>query len=687
MNAPLRTAPSVCPHDCTSTCALDVEILDARTVGRVRGAMRNSYTGGVICEKVARYAERVHHPDRLLHPLVRNGPKGAGQWKPVSWEEALDRVAEAFIGKAARHGSESVWPYFYAGTMGLVQRDGIQRLRHAMKYSRWFSTICVTLSDTGWIAGVGSKRGVDLREAAQHADVVVIWGGNPVNTQVNVMQHAMAAKKRGAKLVVVDPYRTGTAEKADLHLAPRPGTDGALACAVMHVLFAEGFADWEYLRRYTDCPDDFAAHVRTRTPEWAAQITGLPEQTIVEFARLYGRNKRSYIRCHHGFSRSRNGAANMHAVTCLPAVTGAWQHPGGGALYGHTGIYPLDRSLIEGLDVVDRSVRELDQSRLGPILTGDADALKGGPPVTALLVQNTNPAMVCPELHKVHAGLARDDLFTCVHEQFMTETAAFADVVLPATTFLEHDDFYTASGHTTFQVTRKLIEAPGEARENHHVICELAKRLGAQHPGFEMSVWEIMDETLRRSNMWDAQTNYERGGQDFAYPFERMHFLDGFDTADRKFHFHADWQRFGGRWQEMPLLPDHLDVIDRATAEKPYRLVAAPARTFLNSTFTETPSSVKREQRPTVLIHPEDCIGLGVSEGDRVRLGNERGEVIVHVMPRTGSQRGVVVVEGIWPNRYFENGIGINSLTSAEPGWPNGGAVFHDTAVWIRRSA
>lgn len=686
MNAPYRIAPSVCPHDCTSTCALDVEIVDAHTIGRVRGSQRNPYTAGVICEKVARYAERVHHPDRLTHPLLRTGAKGpGGQWRRISWDEALDRVAEAFIEQAARHGGETVWPYFYAGTMGLVQRDGIQRLRHAMKYSRWFSTICVTLSDTGWIAGVGAKRGVDLREAAEHADLVVIWGGNPVNTQVNVMQHAMAAKKRGAKLVVVDPYRTGTAEKADLHVAPRPGTDGALVCGMMHVLFAEGFADWDYLRRYTDCPDELAAHVRTRTPEWASAITGLPAATIVEFARLYGRTPRSFIRCHHGFSRSRNGAANMHAVVCLPAVTGAWQHKGGGALYGHTGIYPLDRSLIEGLDVVDRSVRELDQSRLGPILTGDAEALKGGPPVTALLVQNTNPAMVCPELNKVHAGLAREDLFTCVHEQFMTETAAFADVVLPATSFLEHDDFYTASGHTTFQVTRKLIEPPGEARENHFVICELAKRLGARHPGFEMSVWEIMDATLRRSGMWDAQTNYERGGQDFAYPFERMHFLDGFDTADRKFHFRADWQRFGGRWQEMPVLPDHLDVIDRATADKPFRLVAAPARTFLNSTFTETPSSVKRERRPTALLRPEDCAELGVAEGDRVQLGNERGAVIVHVEPQEGQQRGVVIVEGIWPNRYFENGLGINALTSAEPGWPNGGAVFHDTAVWVRR--
>ena len=685
MNAPLRVAPSVCPHDCTSTCALDVAIVDARTIGRIHGGKRNTYTAGVICEKVARYAERVHHPDRLTHPLLRNGPKGSNNWKRIAWDEALDRVADAFTEKAAQHGAATVWPYFYAGTMGLVQRDGIQRLRHAMKYSRWYSTICVTLADTGWVAGVGAKRGVDLREAAEHADLIVIWGGNPVHTQVNVMAHAMAAKKRGAQLVVVDPYRTATAEKADLHIAPLPGTDGALACAMMHVLFAEGFADWTYLRRYTDHPDKLAAHLLTRTPEWAAAITGLPAASIIEFARLYGRTKRSFIRCHHGFSRSRNGAANMHAVVSLPAVTGAWQHQGGGALYGHTGIYPLDRTLIEGRDVEDQTIRELDQSRLGPILTGDADALKGGPAVTAMLVQNTNPAMVCPDLNLVHAGLAREDLFTCVHEQFMTETAAFADVVLPATTFLEHDDFYTASGHTTFQVTRKVIEPLAEARENHFVICELARRLGAQHPGFTMSAWEIMNETLRKSGMWDAQTNLDRGGQDFTRPFETMHFLDGFDTPDRKFHFSPDWERFGGRWQEMPTLPDHFDVIDHATADKPFRLVAAPARTFLNSTFTETSSSVKRERRPTALIHPDDCAELGVAEDDCVQLGNQRGEIIVHVTPQDGQQRGVVVVEGIWPNRYFVNGVGINALTSADPGWPNGGAAFHDTAVWIRR--
>jgi anaerobic selenocysteine-containing dehydrogenase len=682
--APLDVVPSVCPHDCTSTCALEVERLDPRTIGRVRGSSRNTYTRGVICEKVARYAERVHHPDRLLHPLKRVGPKGAGQFARISWDEALDTVAIEFSRRAAASGPEAVWPYYYAGTMGLVQRDGINRLRHVMRYSRWFSTICVTLSDAGWVAGTGAKRGVDLREVGDHSDLVVIWGGNPVHTQVNVMTHVMAAKRRGATLVVVDPYRTATAERADLHLALRPGTDGALACAVMHVLFRDGLADWAYLRRYTDCPDDLAQHVRARPPEWAAAITGLSVAEIIDFAHRYGRTRRSFIRCHHGFSRSRNGAANMHAVSCLPAVTGAWQHPGGGALYGQTAIYPLDRTLIEGLDSADRSIRALDQSRLGAVLTGDREALGGGPPVTAMLVQNTNPAMVCPDLNRVHRGLARDDLFLCVHEQFLTETAAFADIVLPATTFLEHDDFYTASGHTYFQVARKVIDPPGECRENHQVICALARRLGASHPAFSMSAWDIMDRTLKASGMWDAETNWRRGGQDLAPPFETAHFLDGFATPDRRFHFRPDWVRFGGRWREMPALPDHFDVIDGPTADKPFRLVAAPARTFLNSTFTETPSSVQRERRPTALLHPEDCAAIGVADGDRVRVGNERGEVLVHAAARAGQARGVVVIEGLWPSKSFENGVGINALTSADPGYPHGGAVFHDTAVWIQ---
>ena len=410
---PLDIVSSVCPHDCPSACALDVERTDARTLGRVRGAAAQDYTRGVVCPKVARYAESQHHPARLSQPLRRVGEKGIGlaAFRPISWYEAFDEVAEALTRATQRHGSEAVWPYYYAGTMGLVQRDGINRLRHVMRYSREDLTICNALSDAGWFAGVGAKRGVDGRELAK-SDLIVVWGGNPVSTQVNVMTHvATARRERGAQLVVVDPYRTATAARADLHLAPLPGTDGALACAVMHVLFKEGYADRDYMTRYADDPAGLEAHLKTRTPAWASEITGLPEDEIVGFARLYGRTKRSYIRVGYGFSRSRNGSAQLFAVSCLPAVTGAWAHEGGGALYSNLGLVAIDHTLIEGLDQLDPTTRMLDQSRIGPVLTGDPRDLGDGPSVTALFVQNTNPMVVAPESRLVHRGFARSDLF------------------------------------------------------------------------------------------------------------------------------------------------------------------------------------------------------------------------------------------------------------------------------------
>ena len=484
---PIEIVSSACPHDCPSTCALEIERIDAHSIGRIHGAKDNSYTDGVVCAKVARYAERVHHRDRLRTPLKRNGAKGTRAFIPMSWDDALDEVANAFIVAAQRFGSEAVWPYYYAGTMGLVQRDGINRLRHVMRYSGQDNTICSRISSIGWEAGVGAKMGPDPREMAE-SDLIILWGNNAVATQVNVMSHvAKARKQRGAKLAVVDPYRNATAEIADIHICLRPGTDGALACTMMHVLFAEGMADWDYLRRYSDVPDALAAHLKTRTPAWAAQITGLPEDEIVEFARLYGSTPKSFIRPGYGFTRSRNGAANFHAVTCLPTVTGFWQHRGGGAFFSNSDIYQIDKTLIEGLDKIDPAIRILDQSRVGAVLTGDANDLGSGPPVTAMIIQNTNPMVVAPESVKVHEGFSRDDLFVCVHEQFMTETAAMADIVLPATTFLEHDDFYVAGGHSHLQIGPRVIEPFAEARSNHDVLCGLARRLGCDHPGFGMT--------------------------------------------------------------------------------------------------------------------------------------------------------------------------------------------------------
>ncbi len=678
---------TACPHDCPSTCALEVEKLDAHHIGRIRGAAANSYTAGVICEKVARYAERVHHPDRLTHPLKRKGAKGGGEFTPLSWESALDEVAEQFMRATQRLGAASVWPLFYAGTMGLVQRDGIERLRHVMRYSRQHSTICTALVDAGWVAGVGAKMGPDPREMGE-SDLVIVWGTNPASTQVNVMTHiAKARRERNAQLIVVDPYRTSTAKVADMHLMLRPGTDGALACAIMHVMFRDGHADRAYMRTHADVPDELEAHLASRTPQWAAAITGLSVAQIESFARLYGTTDRAYIRVGFGFSRSRNGAANVHAVSCLATVGGKWQHRGGGTFYSNGDIYKIKDALIKGTDHLDTTIRALDISRTGPVLTGNKADLGDGPPVTAMLVQNMNPAVVCPDSRAVRAGFMRDDLFVCVHEQFMTDTAKLADIVLPATTFLEHDDMYRAGGHSFFQVTKKVIEPYAEARENHFVICELAKRLGAAHRGFDMTAWEIIEETLRLSGYPDAATLHRDHWLDCQPDFDQAHFVNGFPTHDGKFHFKPDWSALGKYHAQMPALPDHMESIERADEKHPFRLVTAPARSYLNSTFTEAPTSRKREQRPTVLVHPDDCAGLGITDGERVQVGNARGAIIVHAKAFDGLQRGVVVIESIWPNSAFEGGFGVNSLIGADPGAPNGGAVFHDCAVWIKRAA
>ena len=677
---------TVCPHDCPSCCALEVDVSGNR-IGTVRGAAANNYTAGVICAKVARYAERQHHPDRLTTPLLRTGPKGSGQFRPIGWDEALDRVADQFTAITRRHGAEAVWPYYFAGTMGHVQRDGINRLRHVMRYSRQKLTICSVITDAGWRAGVGRITGPDPREMAK-SDLIVMWGGNPVATQVNVMTHITRARKRGAKLVVVDPYRTGTAAVADTHLAVKPGTDGALACAVMHCAFRDGLADRAYMASYADAPEALEEHLHTRSPEWAAAITGLTVTEIEDFAHAYNTTQRAFIRVGYGFSRARNGAAMLHAVTCLPTVTGKWQHEGAGAFWNNRDIYTWDKTLIEGLDRRDLSVRELDMSRIASVLAGDRRDLGDGPAVHALLIQNTNPVTVAPDSNRVRRGFARSDLFTVVHEQFMTETAEMADIVLPATTFLEHDDVYHAGGHSHVQIGRKLVQPPGECRSNHEVIQALAARLGAKHPGFDMTAMDLVDATLRASGYEGADAVMAGRWVDRQPSFRESHFLDGFKHhPGGRFRFAPDWSAIGPDHANMPPLPDHWESYDAATDRHPFRLVTAPARQFLNTSFTETPTSRKREGRPTALLHPADASRLGVEPGDRLRLGNSRGEVVLHAAIGEGQQPGTVIVESVWPNRAFEGGIGINALTSDDPAFPNGGAVFHDTAVWVRAEA
>jgi anaerobic selenocysteine-containing dehydrogenase len=692
----IKIGKSVCPHDCPSACALDVELLDSHTIGRVRGDKDNSYTLGVICEKVARYAERIHHPDRLHYPMKRVGTKGSGQFERVSWDDAMAEIATRFLAIEAEHGSEAIWPYWYAGTMGLVMRDGIDRLTHAKNYSRMYGTFCISLSWPGYFAGTGRIAGVDPREM-QKSDLIVVWGGNPVNTQVNVMTHiGIARKNHGAKMACVDVYDTGTMKQADYKYIIRPGTDGALACAVMHVLFRDGFANWDYLRQYTDDPEGLEKHLTTRTPHWATSITGLSVEKIEELALLIGKTPKTYFRLGYGFSRSRNGAHNMHAVTCLPAITGAWLHEGGGALHSNSGIYKWNKQLISGKDVAKSGVRVMDQSRIGEVLLGNPMDLQGGPPVKALFIQNTNPVSVAPDQNRVKAGFARADLFTVVHEQFMTETAAMADIILPATMFLEHDDIYQGGGHQHIMFGRKLVEAPGACRSNHDVLCELAKQLGAEHRGFKMSPREIIYETLKSSGRRSLEDLDTENWFDVQPDFAVAHFINGFGHADGKFHFKPNWRKAAavvssmgalGPYADMPEWPDHWAVTETTTGILPFRLTTSPARTFLNSSFNETPGSLKREGRPTVLAHPEDLLEVAIKDGDAVVLGNMRGQVSVYTRAHSGQQRGVLVAEGIWPNTAYADGCGINSLTGSDQPAPAGGGAFHDIAVWMRKPA
>ena len=588
--------------------------------------------------------------------------------------------------------------------MGLVMRDGINRLRHAKRYSGFQSTICVNMAWLGFEVGTGKLMGVDPREMAQ-SDLIVIWGTNAANTQVNVVTHATRGRRRGAKIVVIDPYRNPTAQQADLYLCVRPGTDGALACAVMHVLFRDGHADWDYLERYTDAPRDLERHLRERTPEWAAAITGLTADEIERFAHMVGTTRRTFFRLGFGFTRSRNGPVAMHAALSIPAVTGAWQYEGGGAFKNNEGLYRWDRSLIEGLDVRDDSgapARPVADRRRAARRTGrPARRPAGHRPAaaeTGLLLQNTNPMMVAPDLNKVHRGFARDDLFTAVHEQFMTDTAKMADIVLPATMFLEHDDIYQGGGHQFIMPGARVVEPPENCRDQP--LRDLRARQAARRQPSRLR------DDRRRDHRLDAQGLRLSGPRrDARAPLGRLPaglrdlaLSQRLRPPGREISFsarlgrdaapHHDGPRHGAR---------HLRVGRHARAPRPLgRDRGADGSRALPAGHGAC------AQLPQFELHRDPDLpcegeapdreapprrrpnGSASPTATRVSLGNRRGALTLHAALFDGLQPGVVVVESIWPNQAFEGGIGINALTGADPIAPIGGAAFHDNSVWLR---
>ncbi len=673
---------SACPHDCPSTCALEIEH-DENNIFKVRGSKENSYTSGVICSKVSRYNERTHHKKRILTPLKRTGDKGLNNFINISWDEALDIVCEKFTLLSNKYTPETIWPYYYAGTMGLIQRDSINRLRHAFSYSEQHSTICNTLAATGFLAGVGMLSGPDPREV-KYSELIIVWGGNPASTQVNFMKHIKFAKKTSnAKLIVIDPYETRTARVADYHYAIKPGTDGALACALMHIMFRDGYADIEYLKKYSDDYIGLTDSLKEKNSAWASKITGISIENIECLGQIIGKRKKVYTRLGYGFSRQRNGSANMHAVVSLSIVCGNWQYKGGGAFYTNSDIYNIDKTYIEGLDI-NNNTRMLDQSRIGSILTNQKDALQKDIPITGMIIQNTNPLVVAPDSTLVKEGFSRKDLFVCVHEQFMTETAKYADIVLPATTFVEHSDIYVSGGHQHITYGPKLINPIGKSWSNHKLINAIAIRLGSKYKPFYMNEDELIDLTLINSGYMNLKKLKKLKWIDVQPSFEDSHFLKGFKNDDKKFHFKPNWKKYGIDYSKMPLFPSHLDINEKESRECPFKLVTAPAHNFLNSSFTESTKSQSLEDRPKVKVHSNDLKNLCLMDKQIVKIGNKRGEVHLTVEEFNGLQEGVLVVEGIWPSEKFINGKGINTLVGSDPAPPAGGAAFHDVSVWIK---
>src|SRR5216117_259746 len=464
---------SVCPHDCPSCCSLLVTVEDGRLTS-VTGNPDHPFTQGVICGKVREYAERVHSPLRVLTPLRRVGPKGAGEFAPISWGEAIDAIASRWRRIIRTDGAEAILPFSYAGSMGQVQYYAGHPFFHALGASRLDRTICVDTAYAGWRATLGAVTGNDSEQMVG-ADLVVLWGVNAAYSTINVMTLVKQARARGAVVVVVDPYRTPTAQQADLHLMVRPGTDAALALAVMHVLIAEGYLDRDYIQRATLGFERLAEHVKAYSPETVAPIVGLDVATIVGFARRYGAGPRTFIRIGIGISRHDNGGMTCRTLACLPALTGAYADPHGGALLSSTAGFGFDYAVLERPDLMPAPPpRIVNMIHLGRVLTDRRLA----PPIRSLYVYSSNPAAVCPNQTLVLAGLAREDLFTVVHEQVLTDTAHYADLVLPATTSMEHLDLYRSFGQLTLQLAHPVLPPQGEAKSNWETCRLLARAMG-----------------------------------------------------------------------------------------------------------------------------------------------------------------------------------------------------------------
>ncbi len=665
---------AVCPHDCPDTCAMLVELDASGRAVRVKGDPENPYTHGGLCVKVAHYEKRTYHKDRLLYPMKRAGRKGKGKFERISWDEALETIT-ARLKAITEQNPQSILPYSYAGTMGLLQGGSMdRRFFHRLGASLLDRTICSTAGMFGMRYTVGASVGTNP-ETVDQAKYILIWGSNIITSNIHLWRYMLKARSRGAKIVTIDPLRTRTGDQSDEHIPIMPGTDGALALGMMHVIIRDGLQDQDYIDRHTIGFDALKQRFEEYPPSRVSEITGVSETTIERITREYARHSPGFIRVNYGLQRHAGGGMAVRNIFCLPALIGSWRYPGGGAVLSTSGFFKYNYAALERPDLIQGRPRTINMSRLGEALTN------ANPPVRAIVVYNTNPGAIAPNQQRVLEGFKRDDLFTVVLEHFQTDTADYADILLPATTQLEHLDIHRAYGHTYAMLNTPAIRPLGESKPNTEIF-----RLLAKHMGFDDRCFQDSDEDLVRQALTGVSgvtlDELRRKGW-VSLRIGDAPFAEGnFPTPSGKCEFYSE------RLKDLDPLPTYIPpredrLSNPALAQEfPLVLISPPAHHFLNSTFVNL--FQEKELGPTLEIHATDAAARHIADGSSVQIFNNRGSFLARAVVTDRTRSGVVCAPSIWWNKLVPGGRNANSTTSEEVTDLGGGATFYDNLVDVR---
>jgi len=690
---------ATCPHDCPDTCAILVTVEDG-VATEVKGDPDHPTTAGVLCTKVSRYVDRTYHADRLLYPMRRVGRKGEGKFERISWEQALDEIAARLAPIAARD-PQAILPYSYCGTMGLVQGEAMaMRFFNKVGASFLDRTVCATAGTTGYKYTIGASIGTDI-EQFQDAKLILIWGGNPIASNLHFWMRVQEAKRRGAKLIAIDPYRSLTAEKCHQHIAVLPGTDSALALGMMHVLVKENLLDHDYIARHTLGFGQLKDRVMEWTPERTAETCGISAEEVVNLAREYGetamRGEPVAIRMNYGLQRVRGGGMAVRNIACLPALVGAWRHPAGGVQLSTSGSFPSNKLALQRPDLLrgrlpdGRTPRTINMNTIGDDLLKEASP-SFGPKIEAVIVYNANPVAIAPDSSKVQRGFEREDLFTVVLEHFQTDTADYADILLPATTQLEHVDAHLAYGHLYMMANNAAIAPLGEAKPNTEIFRLIAQRMGFIDPAFKETDDELAAQAFDKNNAravhfdWESlkRTGWSKLNMPAA-PFAE----GGFPTPSGKCEFYSESMLHDGLDPLPTYIPNYESVASNPElAEKyPLAMISPPARNFLNSSFVNVQSLRATEGEPHLDIHPLDATSRGIEDKDMVRIFNDRGSFVARARVTPKARAGLVVGLSIWWKKLASDGKNANEVTSQRLTDMGRAPTFYDTLVQVEKAA